>query len=88
MELGRREFRLLEILLGTRPDRGQERLMNQLFDLDDGSLNALELLISRLRKLAGASVDIVTVRGVGYLARLHETPAARNDAGAGPSTPG
>ena len=63
--------------------------MNQLFDLDDGSLNALELLISRLRKkLAGASVDIVTVRGVGYLARLHETPAARNDAGAGPSTPG
>jgi two-component system response regulator TctD len=47
--------------------------MNQLFDLDDGSLNALELLISRLRKkLAGASVDIVTVRGVGYQARNHE----------------
>ena len=89
MELGRREFRLLEILLGKFGQTvAKERLMNQLFDLDDGSLNALELLISRLRKLAGASVDIVTVRGVGYLARLHETPAARNDAGAGPSTPG
>ena len=89
MELGRREFRLLEILLGKFGQTvAKERLMNQLFDLDDGSLNALELLISRLRKkLAGASVDIVTVRGVGYLARLHETPAARNDAGAGPSTP-
>ena len=89
VELGRREFRLLEILLGKFGQTvAKERLMNQLFDLDDGSLNALELLISRLRKLAGASVDIVTVRGVGYLARLHETPAARNDAGAGPSTPG
>ena len=88
VELGRREFRLLEILLGKFGQTvAKERLMNQLFDTDDGSLNALELLISRLRKLAGASVDIVTVRGVGY-ARLHETPAARNDAGAGPSTPG
>ena len=48
-------------------------LMNQLFDLDDGSLNALELLISRLRKkLAGSTVDIITVRGVGYQARSHE----------------
>ncbi len=76
LELGRREFRLLEILVGrlgqTVP---KERLMNQLFDLDDGSLNALELLISRLRKkLAGASIDIVTVRGVGYQARNHEHP--------------
>jgi two-component system response regulator TctD len=35
--------------------------------------NALELLVSRLRrKIAGATVDIVTVRGVGYQARLHE----------------
>ncbi|WP_343720307.1 response regulator transcription factor [Achromobacter dolens] len=74
LELGRREFRLLEILLGKLGQTvAKERLMNQLFDLDDGSLNALELLISRLRKkLAGASVDIVTVRGVGYQARSHE----------------
>mgnify|MGYP002040636912 FL=1 len=74
LELGRREFRLLEILLGKLGQTvAKERLMNQLFDLDDGSLNALELLISRLRKkLAGASIDIVTVRGVGYQARSHE----------------
>lgn len=74
LELGRREFRLLEILLGKLGQTvAKERLMNQLFDLDDGSLNALELLISRLRKkLAGASIDIVTVRGVGYQARSHD----------------
>ena len=76
LELGRREFRLLEILVGRLGQTvAKERLMNQLFDLDDGSLNALELLISRLRKkLAGASIDIVTVRGVGYQARNHEHP--------------
>ncbi|OZI57260.1 response regulator transcription factor [Bordetella genomosp. 1] len=74
LELGRREFRLLEILLARQGQTvAKERLMAQLFDADDVSLNALELLISRLRKkLAGASVDIVTVRGVGYQARLDE----------------
>ncbi|KOF51997.1 MULTISPECIES: response regulator transcription factor [unclassified Achromobacter] len=74
VDLGRREFRLLEILLGRQGQTvAKERLMNQLFDLDDGSLNALELLISRLRKkLAGSTVDIITVRGVGYQARSHE----------------
>ncbi len=71
LELGRREFRLLEILLARQGQTvAKERLMAQLFDADDVSLNALELLISRLRKkLAGASIDIVTVRGVGYQAR-------------------
>jgi two-component system response regulator TctD len=71
VDLGRREFRLLEILL-SRLGRTvtKERLMSQLFDLEDVSLNALELHISRLRKkMTGASVDIVTVRGVGYQAR-------------------
>jgi two-component system response regulator TctD len=74
VDLGRREFRLLEILLSrvgsTVP---KERLMSQLFDEDDVSLNALELQVSRLRKkLADASIDIVTVRGVGYQARVGE----------------
>lgn len=71
LELGRREFRLLEIFL-TRLGQTlfKERLMAQLFDSDDPSLNALELLISRLRKkLVDASIDIVTIRGVGYQAR-------------------
>lgn len=74
LELGRREFRLLEILL-TRQGQTvlKERLLAQLFDTDEPSLNALELLISRLRKkLADASIDIVTVRGVGYQARLDD----------------
>ncbi|ALM84982.1 response regulator transcription factor [Bordetella sp. N] len=78
LDLGRREFRLLEILLSRQGSTvAKERLMSQLFDLDDVSLNALELLISRLRKkLAASSVDIVTVRGVGYQARISESVAA------------
>lgn len=74
VELGRREFRLLEILLARQGQTvAKERLMAQLFDADDVSLNALELLISRLRKkLSGASIDIMTVRGVGYQARHDE----------------
>ena len=60
------------VLAGAPLELGR-REFRLLFDLDDGSLNALELLISRLRKkLAGASIDIVTVRGVGYQARSHE----------------
>ncbi|ARP87964.1 response regulator transcription factor [Bordetella genomosp. 9] len=72
--LGRREFRLLEILLDRIGSTvSKERLMSQLFDLEDVLPNALELLVSRLRrKIAGATVDIVTVRGVGYQARHHD----------------
>src|SRR5690606_22818708 len=72
LELGRREFRLLEILL-THAGKvvAKERLMNQLFNFDEAvSINALELHISRLRKkLEPARVEIGTVRGVGYVAR-------------------
>ena len=72
LDLSRREFRLLEILasrLGQVIPR--QRLMDQLFSLDDEvSENALELYVSRLRrKLDGTSVAIVTVRGVGYAVR-------------------
>ena len=72
VELGQREFRLLETLLGMAGRVvTRERLMSRLFDLEDGgSENALELLVSRVRrKIAGARAEIVTVRGVGYLAR-------------------
>lgn len=75
LDLGRREFRLLEILLSRVGQTVlKERLMDQIFSQDDDvSLNALELQVSRLRKkLLGSSVDIVTVRGVGYQARCHE----------------
>jgi two-component system response regulator TctD len=75
IDLGLREFRLLE-LLATSAGRvvTRERLMSRLFDIGDGgSDNALELLVSRVRrKIAGSTVEIVTVRGVGYLARVSE----------------
>jgi two-component system, OmpR family, response regulator TctD len=74
VELGRREFALLEILVSQL---GQvipkQRLMDRLFSLDEEvSENALELYVSRLRrKLQGAPLSIVTVRGTGYVARTH-----------------
>ncbi|HEV7368352.1 response regulator transcription factor [Arenibaculum sp.] len=72
IELGRREFRLLEILLGRVGQVvAKERLMTQLFGFDEAvSPNALELHVSRLRrKLEGSALEIGTVRGVGYVAR-------------------
>lgn len=72
LNLGRREFRLLEILV-TNLNKvvPKERLMNQLFNFDEAvSINALELHISRLRrKLEGADIEVGTVRGVGYILR-------------------
>jgi two-component system response regulator TctD len=71
IEIGRREFRLLEILVSSLGRVvPKERLMNQLFNLDnDVSTNALELYISRLRrKLGDAELEISTARGVGYKA--------------------
>ncbi len=73
VELSRREFRLLEILLARMGSVvPKERLMAQLFSFDEMvSINALELYVSRLRrKLDGAALEIVTIRGVGYVARL------------------
>jgi two-component system response regulator TctD len=75
VDLGLREFRLLEMLVvsaGRAVTR--ERLMSRLFDEGDGgSENALELLVSRVRrKIAGSAVEIVTIRGVGYLVRVTE----------------
>ena len=75
VDLGRREFGLLQALM-TQAGRvvTRERLMSRLSDVEDGgSDNALELLVSRLRrKIAGAGVEVVTVRGVGYLMRLSD----------------
>lgn len=72
LDLGRREFRLLEILV-TNLNKvvPKERLMNQLFNFDEAvSINALELHISRLRrKIEDADIKIGTVRGVGYIVR-------------------
>lgn len=75
LELGLREFRVLELLVaGAGRVVSRERLMSRLFDMEDGgSINALELLVSRVRrKIAGAGAEIVTIRGIGYLARVRE----------------
>lgn len=69
LELTRRELTLLEILVG-RPGRvfGKDELMDQLFGFEDEpSENAVEQYIGRLRrKIAGASAEIRTLRGLGY----------------------
>lgn len=73
VDLGRRECALLEALMAQAGRVvTRERLMSRLSDLEDGgSENALELLVSRLRrKIAGGDVEVVTVRGVGYLLRM------------------
>ncbi|UYQ72568.1 response regulator transcription factor [Pelagibacterium flavum] len=72
LELGRREFELLQALSASKGKPiNKEHMTTALFGYDDvGSLNAIELLVSRLRrKLDGSNVEIVTQRGVGYLLR-------------------
>jgi two-component system, OmpR family, response regulator TctD len=77
VELGTREFRLLELLLGNL-DRvlSKDKLIDQLFGLDEAvAPNAVELYVSRLRrKLEGSAVRIRTLRGVGYVAELDAPP--------------
>ena len=69
LDLGGREAQLLEYLM-QKPDQTipKEQLVAKLFGYDEtGSPNAVELLVSRLRKkLEKSSVKIVTQRGVGY----------------------
>lgn len=71
--LSRRELALFEALLDTAgrvaaKDQLSARLYGTGADVDD---NAVELLVSRLRrKLAGSDVEIRTLRGLGYLMRV------------------
>lgn len=69
LDLGRRELQLLEYLMQNKgKTQNKESLVSKLFGFDEaGSPNAIELLVSRLRrKLVGANVQILTRRGVGY----------------------
>ncbi|WP_078707104.1 response regulator transcription factor [Consotaella salsifontis] len=71
VDLGAREFGLLEILLGNLGRvMSKNALIDQLFSLDQAvAPNAIELYVSRLRrKLENASVAIRTVHGMGYVA--------------------
>ena len=78
LDLSRREYELLAILLaqiGTTVRK--DLLVTKLFGHDDvGSPNAIELLVSRLRKkLTQSGFEITTQRGVGYLLRQESTDA-------------
>lgn len=73
LELGRREFEVLEVLASNVGNTvGKERLYLKLFGHDDvGTPNAVELLVSRVRKkLEAVDVEIVTHRGAGYMLRM------------------
>ena len=70
LNLTRREFSLLELLIRNRGRTvSKERLFEGMFSFQDTdvSMNALELYVARLRKkLVGSSVHIDTQRGLGY----------------------
>lgn len=70
VDLTRREAALLALLLRSKGQTlSKERLYDGLFAFNDADvgLNAIELYIARLRKkLAGTSVVIETLRGLGY----------------------
>jgi two-component system response regulator TctD len=73
VELGAREFRLLELLLANRGRvLSKDTLIDQLCGLDGAvAPNAIELYVSRLRrKLEGSAVRIRTLRGLGYVAEV------------------
>jgi len=69
LDLTRRELTVLEIL-ATRPGRivSKDDLLDQIYSFDqEPSPNAVEQYVTRIRrKLAGSSVEIRTLRGLGY----------------------
>lgn len=69
LNLRNRELRLLELLMNARGQVfSKQKLVDRLFSYDDDvSENAIEVYIGRLRKhLEGSSVQIKTLRGLGY----------------------
>jgi two-component system response regulator TctD len=76
LALTRRELTLLEILMARQSQIfSKAQLLDQIFGYsNDATENSIEVMVARLRrKLAGASVEITTQRGVGY--RLVATSA-------------
>lgn len=70
IDLKQREFRLLEIFLShVGRVLSKEELLDHLYSFDDSpSPNAIETYVARLRKkLQSSSVEIRTLRGLGYL---------------------
>ena len=79
LEFTRRERALMHALL-ARP--GQAVAKERLYDLvfpgaAEVQYEAIEVVVYRLRKkLAGTGVDLVTLRGLGYLLKVAAAPAA------------
>ena len=75
VDLTRREVALLEVLM-ARPNRvfSKAELLDQLFGFgEDAGENAIELYVARLRrKLGSASMEIRTLRGLGYQAGVSD----------------
>ncbi|HSC78838.1 MAG TPA: response regulator [Chitinolyticbacter sp.] len=64
-----REHSVLELLM-LRAGRAvaKETLTDQVFGMESGSAEAIEIYVHRLRrKLADAEIGIVTLRGIGYM---------------------
>jgi len=79
LDLGRREFDVLELLASRSGETvSKENLVLKLFGYEDsGTPNAIELLVSRVRrKLEGSSIEIITHRGIGYFLRIREDDSA------------
>ncbi len=70
IDLPRREYRLLEILIGNLGRvLSKEDISSQLFDFDDeAGANAIEVYVGRLRRKLGGRLNIRTMRGLGYVA--------------------
>ena len=79
LELTPREHTLLRALM-ARPGHAvkKERLLKLVFPEDEAvHLEAVEVLVYRVRKkLALTGVEIITLRGVGYLLRADRDPAS------------
>ena len=90
IDLPNREYRLLEILLGRLGQLvSKDEIAKSLFGFDDeAGPNAIELYIGRLRKkLAGAPLRIVTVRGAGYMAEPSDAADTQDHSDADPGPP-
>jgi len=70
LDLPRREYRLLEILIGNLGRvLSKDDICSQLFDFDDeAGANAIEVYMGRLRRKLGDTLIIRTLRGLGYVA--------------------
>jgi two-component system response regulator TctD len=83
LDLGRREFDVLEMLAARSGSTvTKDKLVLKLFGYEDtGTPNAIELLVSRVRrKLEDSDLEIVTHRGIGYMLRQRPEGMAAGDA--------